>query len=373
MLEILTNLTKLTNKVSPIGLDIGHHSIKMIQLADTAGHLQVIAAEKVDFDQAINGDSEKRRSFAAAAVSEMLGRGSFRGRNVVSCLSNEQLKIKSFRLDAGQVGGPEAALESEIAERLGLDLDTESMNYMVAGDVIAGDETKTELILFTACEDTLKKHIEFLEESNLIPVAIDTIPCALFRSFEKSLRREKDSQIVSVFVDVGSRFTTVVITRGRDITFVKQIPIGTGQFDACVSNKLSVSLTEAEVLREKLKQPRRHSDIDSQTRQMVVDAIQEVVEKLAAEISLCFRYYSVTFRGSRPGRAFFAGGGTYEQRLLDSLRQRLGVEIEIAEPLKGFDFGNAGFGGDRRGPLCEWAVAVGLCLKGWNAIDSGVN
>jgi len=370
---MLEFLEKLTNKVSPIGLDIGHHSIKMVQLACTGDRLRVVAAEKSEFDESVNGDLEKRRSLTVSALNEMLGRGSFHGRNVVSCLSNEQLTIKSLRLDAGQGSVPETALESEIANRLGLNPQSESINYMVAGDVVAGDETKTELILFTACQDILKKHIDFLEDLNLTPAAIDTIPCALFRSFERSLRRQRDSQVVNVFVDVGSKFTTVVITRGRDITFVKQIPIGAGHFNIGISNKLSVSLGEAEVLREKLKQPRRRSGIDAQTRQMVIDAMQEIIEKLAAEISLCFRYYSVTFRGKRPGRAFFAGGGTYEKRLMDSLRNRLGVEIEVAEPLKGFDFGNVVFSGDRRGPLCEWAVAVGLSLKGWNATGGGVN
>jgi len=38
----------------------------------------------------------------------------------------------------------------------------------------------------------------------------------------------------------------------------------------------------------------------------------------------------------------------------------------VAEPLRGFDMMNVNFDSDRRGLLCEWAVAVGLSLKGWN-------
>ncbi len=98
----------------------------------------------------------------------------------------------------------------------------------------------------------------------------------------------------------------------------------------------------------------------------MVDAITAVAEQLAREISLCFRYYTVTFRGKRVERAVFSGGEAYEKILLNVLERQLDVGIEVAQPLKGFDMMNFSFDSDGRGLLCEWAVAVGLGLKGWN-------
>jgi len=350
-------------RVRPIGLDVGHNSIKMIQLYSNGDRLGVVAADKVEFDPAINDDAEKRRSFAVSAIKQMVGRGKFQGRDVISCLSNEQLKIKPLRIDACVGEEIETKLGSEIANRLGLDTDTDAINYMVAGEVCQGDETKTELILFTAAQETIKKHIEFLEESGLGPVAIDTVPCALFRNFEKRLRRQVDTEAVNVFVDLGDSFTTMVIARGKELVFVKQIPIGGRQFNVAVSTRLGITVREAGMLRKKLRQGRRRSNIDGQTGQIIVDAMQEVIDELAKEISLCFRYYAVTFRGRRPRRAVFTGGEAYEQRLMNTLNRQVGVEVEIAEPLADFDLTKMNFDGERRGPLCEWAVAVGLGLK----------
>jgi type IV pilus assembly protein PilM len=98
----------------------------------------------------------------------------------------------------------------------------------------------------------------------------------------------------------------------------------------------------------------------------MVDAIGAVAEELAREISLCFRYYTVTFRGKRVERAVIAGGGAYENILLTVLKRQLTVEIEMAQPFRGIDMGNISFDSDRRGLLCEWAVALGIGLKGWN-------
>jgi len=410
----------------------------MIQLAVSGGYKSVVAAAKADTDPALNGDKEAKRIFVVSAVKRMLANGGFRGRNVVSCLSNDSLRMASLRLGKTTTEKIEQAVKKEMQPRFGLDPDKDVVSYIVAGDVRHGDEIRSELILLAADSETIKNHIDMLTEVGLRPVAVDTIPCALFRGFERLLQRQGDKEQTVVFVDVGSRFTTVVFGRGGEISFIKQVPIGSERFNQEVAAKLGVDTSSAQTLRRALRAERlavvgsrgltcdktegdnqtqqeqdgapalalpqeraedsfgvdseNHRDflpaapprvgrrggrrkqeqgfdstrqrLDISTRQAVVDAISAVAEELAKEISLCFRYYTVTFRGKRVERAIFAGGGAYEDILLNVLRRQLTVEIEVAQPLKGFDLMNADFGSDRRGLLCEWAVAVGLSLKG---------
>ena len=379
----------------PIGLDIGHSSIKMIQLAINGGHISVLAADKAHIDPHINGDPQERRSFVVSKIKQMVTEGSFRGKKVISCLPNDRLKITSLRLAETERDKIEQTLRKEVAQRFGLDPDKDAINFVLVGDVHQGDEIKSELILFAADNESIKNHIELLEEAGLRPVGIDMVPCALFRSFGRSLQRQEDRERTAVFVDVGSRFTTVVFGHGQEISFVKQISIGGENFNQEIAAKLGVSINEAEVLRDKLRMERTANaerglwasgkssvgrdsiadlenhkaalgNLDESTRQVMVDAISAVAEQLAREISLCFRYYTVTFRGKRVERAVFSGGEAYEKILLNVLKRQLAVEIELAQPMKGFDMMNLSFDSDRRGLLCEWAVAVGLGLKGWN-------
>jgi len=358
----------------------------MIQLVVTGGQISVLAADKVRIDPGINGDGEQRRGVVISAIKQMLVEGKFSGRKVVSCLPSDRLKITSLRLVESQSDEIEQALRKEVVQRFGLDPDKDAMNYVLAGNVRQGDEIKNELILFAIDDDTIKSHIDMLEEAGLSPVAIDTIPFALFRSFERSLRRQEDREQTVVFVDVGCRFTTVVFGRGGDISFVKQIPIGGERFNQEIAAKLGININEAETLRGALRMERglsasnsepmgQQADGDKQrldisTRQTMTDAISAVAQELAREISLCFRYYTVTFRGKRVERAVFTGGEAYENILLNVLKRQLTVEIEVAQPLKGFDMSSGrahiNFDSDRRGLLCEWSVAVGLGLKGWS-------
>jgi len=377
---------KLKNRnLRPIGLDIGRNAIKMIQLSINDGHIRVSAADKTRIDPDINGDEQQRSQFVISAVRQMLAEGNFRGKDVISCLPNDKLKITSLRLVETEAEEIEQVLREEVAQRFGLNPDIDAVNYVVAGNVQQGDEMKNELVLFVADNETIRSHIEMVEQMGLRPAAIDSVPCALFRSFERSLRRQEDKEQTAVFVDVGSWFTTVVFGRGGQISFVKQIPIGGDKFNRQVAAKLGVSILDAEVLRERLRKERAADSssvgiengrwasgvdsassvgLDASTRQVMVGAISAVAEELAREISLCFKYYTVTFRGKRVERAVFAGGEAYENILLNVLRRQLTVEIETAQPLRGFDMMNVNFESDKRGLLCEWAVAVGLGLKG---------
>lgn len=370
----------------PIGLDIGHGSIKMIQLLIDDGQMSVLAADETRIEVDPNGDEQARRHAVVSAIKQMLAKGHFLGKDVVSCLPNGKLKITSIRLAEADTNAIERSLRKEAAQRFGLNPEKDAMDYLVAGSVRQGDEVKNELILFATDDATIRDHIEMLEETGLRPVAIEPIPCALFRSFGRSLRRQEDMERTVVFVDVGSRFTTVVFGRGREISLVKQIQIGGERFVQQIAAKLGVSIGEAETLRASLRigedsQSLNSSvsdsqmtagaqEIDPSTRDVITDAVSSVAEDLAREISLCLRYYTVTFRGARVERAIFAGGGAYEDILIDVLRRQLVVEIEVAEPLRGFDVSSKkasmNLRSDRKALLCEWAVAVGLSLKGWS-------
>jgi type IV pilus assembly protein PilM len=375
-----------TRGLRPIGLDIGHNAIKMIQLLINESQIGVLAADKICIDPSINGDGQRRQQFVVSSIKRVLEAGKFQGRGVVSCLPNEKVRTTSLRLPEAEAAQIEQALAKEAADRFGLDPNKDAIDYMIAGSVRQGDEIKNELILFAIDDETIKDHIAMLEEAQLKPVAIDTIPCALFRSFERSLRRHEDRERTVVFVDIGGCFTTVVFGRGGDICFVKQMAIGGVNFDREIAAKLGVDIPEAGMLRSRLRAerglplpetewvehaPKRETQaLDAMTRQVIVDAIGAVAEELAREISLCFRYYTVTFRGKRVERAFLTGGEAYENILLNVLARKLAVEIEVAQPLKGFNLSGEDMhiylDGDRRGLLCEWAVAVGLSLKGWN-------
>jgi type IV pilus assembly protein PilM len=351
----------LKTKHQPIGLDVGHSLVKMIQLCRTDHGLRVTAADEEAIDGTFEPDSDQWRSHAADVIATMLRRGGFSGRQAVSCLGGDVVRIRSLRLDTHDPVEIENVMRTEAAMRLGLDASQDELRYLVAGNVYQGEDIKNEVIFFGIQRDKLLRHIELLEQAGLIPVGIDTVPCALFRSFQTTLRRREDRDQVSVVADLGNKYTTVIIGRGQEITFVKQIPTGGDHLNRQVADRLNIGLHEAIQLRSRLHDAQ--GAVDERTRQAVIDAMSGSIEDLAHEISLCFKYYAVTFRGQRPAEAVFAGGEAYESALIEALKRQLGMDIRIAEPLRGCDLSRAVIARSNS-PMCEWAIAVGLAMKG---------
>jgi len=362
----------LKAKISPIGLDVGCNSIKMLQLEKSGEKTSVIAADEAQLvTEAADDQQAASRNAIIAAIKEILARGRFQKRRVVSCLPSSKLIIKSLRLDTFDDEEIEKTIKSGIIERFGLKTDTHEVRFFSAGNIHQGDEVKNEVILFAIDKESLREHVEMLEQAGVTPIAIDTVPCALFRSLHRSLRRTADQEKANVFVDVGSSHTTVIIGRAGEIIFAKQIDIAGEQINRQVASRLGIGFEEAVHLRSKLRDKAQAGEIEPALQQTVIDSMNLVIDELAREISLCFRYYAVTFRGQRPSQVVFAGGEAYEQTLIDALKRHLGVEIEVTGPLRGFDLSKVEFPADKRGMLCEWAVATGLCLKGMDIVEQG--
>lgn len=348
-------------KIQPIGLDIGHNSLKMVQLALGEDHIRVVAARKAPLDVEWIPEGPERERAEALAVRRLLADGQFRSRDVVSALPIDKLKITSLRLSASEMPQADRILRKEAAERFGLDPQKDAIDYIHVGSVHQGDDVKDEHILFAADSETIISHIRVLEGAGLTPVGIEAPPCALFRSFDRTMRRQEDRERTIIFIDVGYRFTTVVFGRSSEICFVKQIPIGVGQFTEEVAAALEIAPADAESLRLRLL---RDEPIEAATRRPIVDALNVTAEQLVSELSLCLRYYTVTFRGKRVERAVVAGGGAYEQVLRDALRRHLSVGVEVAEPLRGFALEGGGIDDSHGGEFADLALAVGLSLKG---------
>jgi type IV pilus assembly protein PilM len=360
---LVSNWMTISPKVQPIGLDLGHSTLKMVQVAVGGDRMRVLAALRSPVDPMLDPDSPERRKAVVLAIRQLLAENDFKGHNVISALPVEKVKITSLRLAEVDAADAEKALHREAAERFGLDPGTDVIHYIPAGSVRQGDELKNEYILFAVENATIRNHIALLEEAGVTPVGIDGPPCALFRALERTMRRHEDREKTVIFLDVGYRHTIVVFGRAGEICFVKHIPIGTSHFDEEIASTLEVTADDAKQLRHKLH---RDEPVDASTRRHMVDALNTTAERLAGEISLCLRYYTVTFRGKRVDRAVIGGGGAYEQVLLDVLRRHLSVEIAMAEPLRGFDLGALDADEHWRDETADLTLAVGLSLKGWD-------
>ena len=340
----------------------------MLQLARAGGHYAVAAAGRWHYP-AGSDDPARRRELAVAAVRDMMHSGGFHGRHVVSCIPADQLAINNVRLPQMPPDELASAVAWECQERFGFEVTPGRVHYINAGEVRQGSESRDEIILLAVTEQTVREHLELLEEMALQPLHIDAEPTALFRAYRRFLRRAQDESAVTVIVDVGLSATKVIVARGTTIVLIKTIDVAGRRFNEAVAKELGLTYEEARHLRERSWRacppgPAGASTYpDDQTQWSVFDAVRGEVESLAREVGLCLRYCSVTFRGLRPAQVTLTGGEAYDPALLKLLGESLDCPCVVGEPLRGVELGGADMGADRRGVLTEWSVATGLALR----------
>ncbi len=350
--------------VLPIGLDIGSDTVKLLQCQIVGSGLSVVAAARTALPEEARGESPTRLAVAVAMVRKMIAQHPFVGRRVITCLPPEAVQIRNLRLPLIPPAELPAAIEFEARTVFGFEDSQAVIQFLPAGDVRQGTETRQELIVFGARQIETNNFIEQIHRSGCLLESLDVEPCALFRAFERFVRRREDEKDVQVLVDVGARKTQVIISRGHDLCFFKTIDLGSGNLHEAVSRKLNISIEEARALRHRLMEPVEVKDSQHRdpVRRAVEDATRSVMEELGREIALCLRYYCVTFRGQRPARARVTGAEANDPRLIATLGAGLNISVECGRPLFSIDCGMMR-PADRLGSMSEWTLALGLGLK----------
>ena len=351
-------------QVLPIGVDFGFDSIKLIQLSVTDGQLSVVASAREALPAEARLDANLRMPVSMDILRRLLRHGNgFVGRNIVAALPREIVQVKNLRLPQMPATELEQAIQFEARNIFPVETDQSQIRFLHAGEVRQGSDARQEVIVLAAKDAEVNDFIEQLHRCGVVVESLDFEPCAIYRGIERFIRRREDENEVHVLVDIGARRSLVAIGKGREISFYKPIDVGGQNLTDAVARKLGITVDEAITLRRRFTEATSDAAARKDpVRQAVFDGMRSVVEELAREISLCLRYYSVTFRGHRPNKLRLTGGEAADPNVQTILNANLPLPVEALQPLRNVD-ASAVKPHDRRGPMSEWSVAFGLALK----------
>lgn len=352
----------------PIGVDCGIRGARLVQLRVVDDQPVIVAAARCQWPEevrsAISAERRVRPSLVAPTIARLLSQSDFSGRQIAISLPRELVKVKNLRLPAMPMDDLIQAAQHEALSMFGVDAGDARVEVMPAGEVRHGNDVKAEIIAVCAKAAEVDRLVEEWHDAGFRPASIDFEPAALYRTVERFVRRRDDEAEVNVLVDIGLRRATVLIGRGRELSFHKSIEIGGAMLTHAVSRKLGISIADADTLRIRLADTfdQVRAIGSDPVRQAVVDSVRPIVEELARELALCLRYYSVNFRGQRPSRVRLVGGESSDPSLVQLLANALPVPIESAKPIANADMSRMR-AADRNERLGDWTHAFGLALK----------
>jgi type IV pilus assembly protein PilM len=343
-------------RCSPIGVDIGSRSVKLLQL--NGDRSAVREAARWDLPVGEPSEPARREEQVVEAVRHAREGRNFRGRDAVLCLSAENLFVQNMRVAPASGDELQKIVHFEVAGRLPFSSEEAEIRFFEAADVRQGDVVRREVIVLACHRPVLQRILGVATGAGLKPIAIDVEPAALLRCYCRQFRRDNDQHRRMMFVNIGASTTKVVIARGGDAMFIKYVDAGGRHLDEAVARYLKMSPGDAAALRRH-NGDRRADQRDPEVTRSISEATRPVLERLANELALCLRYYSVTFRGQPIAQAVL-GGGEATESLAEWFAARLDVPCELGNPLRSFEKTTLS------GRIGQWDVAAGLALRNVN-------
>ena len=183
-------------RYSPIGIDIGARSIKLVQF--TGDRSRLVEAARVELAPLAEGAKpEEQAQRAAEGLRRGLKDREFHGRDAVLSLCDRQLFLQSLRVPKQSGRELDRLVAQEAAGRLPFAIDQAEIRFLEAADVRQGDQTLREVIVFAVQRTILQQALGVVEQARLKPVAVDVEPAALVRSYAAQYRRDDDRQFIA--------------------------------------------------------------------------------------------------------------------------------------------------------------------------------
>ena len=383
--------------LTPIGVDFGHDTLKLLQIV-TEDPPQLVAAASTDVPTDARRSADAYRTFATQALRDMMRETRFRGKRAIVSISAARSYLQHVRVPKSDGSIQEQQIEAELQSRLPLEPSGLVIRHFPVTEVVSEGQSRQELICLAASRELIMRQVQTARTAGLDVVGMHGEPLAVLEAFSHLFRREGDEGKTTFFIDIGAATTKALIAHGKRVVFAKTIHVGGDHFTRQYAEQHGLEFSDARVRRaqgtgngeaakaepggqatagEGLESDgdsvktlnETATSTESATAATTAPAAgadgDEMVEALIDELQLCVGYHNSIFPDRAIDKAIFLGGEARQTETCQRIARALQLPAQRADPLarlvrpRGAGKPN---GTDLRSAQPGWAVPLGLCL-----------
>jgi len=328
-----------------LGVDIGSHSVKIVESRRTYGGIVLSNFGIQEIDQRGRQMVADRRTRIVSAVRNLLDGKRIKTRRCVCALGGSQVITRRILLPLIPEKEWPQAIAWEARNQTHRPLEECLFSYRILGRVQDRDGIeKTAVLLAIVPEEEVLSLLSICREAGLEPVALTVTALALCNLLQRDLSRNADS---SVHMNIGAEATQMLFLREGQLQFTREILTG-GQAvtDALIGSvvseaaRLDLDKGLAEGLKKELGIPPQEetAPITYQGKQVspsqIAAMMRPALERLLTEVQRSFEYYREQFGAPPLQGVTLSGGGALLKNLVPFLAQGLGTRVEKLDSLK---------------------------------------
>lgn len=211
----------------------------------------------------------------------------------------------------------------EIGDQSGTEVASD-FNLLPRPPEIVGEDV---VLLAMARESLLKEHLDGLEGAGGTIEAFSPASIALYNAFVRYGVVQDDTVLVA---NIGHEATDVVLVRGADLLFARNLSGGAGLFDEALMQRLDLDEVRAESVKidhVDLAPGRRHASPENEkATRAVMAAAGQLMSLLQSSVMFCKSQVKIS--GLKLDRVLLTGGGAAIEGLPEYLSAGMGVAVE---------------------------------------------
>ncbi len=357
---------KPKSRLSPIGIDFGADSLKLLQIIP-GDPPELVALGSTTVPEEARTDLKARHAFLLEALPSLLRRHAFKQKRVMLSIPAFQTLVNNFvinRVDAKEIDGQ---VDLALRTRLGVEPTSMVIRNYPGAEVFHNGSPKQEVITFAAHRDIVMRYIDMANRLKLEVAGMHCeAPCVLRAFAHVGQASPTDRQRTVAYIDLGAATTKIIIARGAKMLLAKTVHAGGDQWTRKLATEHNMEFAEARLARV-AEASGDGSAVATATAETTAEPMNcETTECLIDELGLTFRHYESRYPEQPIEKIVFLGGEANRIQTCQQLARSVQVAAQLGDPFARLSRMNAGaspIGIDLAQPQPGWAVALGLCLS----------
>jgi len=338
--------------MSVLGLDIGSHNVKLIELATDKNGTTLLAAGSMPTpSKSVSSNLEIDQQALAHLIRELMKGTGAKSTEVNISLPEAQVFTRVIEMPALSSRELTSAIKWESEQYIPLPLDQVNMDFSILSDGKDSANGKIKVLLVAAPKALTDRYMQIMELAELTPISAETEIIALSRSLVRSAPTVPNVMILSF----GAQTTDIAILRKGILMFTRSMSAGGDAITRALSESLDFTILQAEAYKKTYGLEKNILE------GKIVAVVKPVMETIIGEIKRAIGFFEETYKNEHIGVILLTGGNAKLPGLIPYMAEHTGIEVQQGNPWVGirkdprFGVLNA------EGPL--FAVAIGLALR----------
>ena len=325
--------------IRPAGIDIGSSSIKLIELQEKKGKLELLKCAV----NTISGEDVK------TSLKDLLAISKLSSKRVNVSLSGPSVIVRYIEMPPMKKEELRSAIKFEGGKYIPFGINEAILDCAILDKSHSGNANR--VLLVAAKKDRVNNYMEILKEMGMDIASIDVDTVAILNAFQR-LGLETKQESVYAMINIGARFSNMNIATGGYPYFTRDILWGGIDVTNRIKELLGLNPDEAEMLKRN----------PGERKLEISGIITPALEKFTSEIRMSFDYFESQF-GKNVDKLYISGGTAYLFNMLDFLKESLEVDVVLWNPFEGVKILDESADKELINSPGKFAVAMGLALR----------